>query len=1381
MNTLKFKLRFVFSLLFTLPLLSGTAGAAMQSSITQYGITWNFNGSYEVGQFATGDWWVVGPVTITSVSPSPTGTRNGSSVNPMPNRQGYDSRGGRYNTTDNVTFPYTLQVNHCLVSSDSRAEGVAIRNIGCLQTQAVLTAVSSAQSASALRPSYAGTYKKYFNTSQIQWSLLPDLTPPGSEPDGAALAALLDPPRIDHIGSWLIQDSCAGDNWTNIVSHPCYGRDYSKTISAAALFSLLDDPDRDDVVLALIQIGIDNYGVLRAGGKWPADGGHESGRKFPIILAGILLNDADMLSVGVSYDDTFFGEDGQTYYGVGNIARFGQDCPASKQGYFQNGCSGSGSKDCRDPNGTSDGCPDYRNCCTSSTWVGEALTVLALNGKAIWSHDAFFDYVDRWMDGDVSGSGGGAWDDFSDDMWLLYRDDVPLAGGGGQVAAPLFSPVGGNYTSSQSVSISTTTSGATIRYTTNGSTPTSSSGTVYSSPVSISSNTTLKAIAYKGGMSDSSVSSDVYTFYPAGSIVATSGDPFKNSGFTAQTDTFTATFTAEPSSAATDCVMGLSEGTAAWYSDLAAIVRFNPSGAIDARNGSSYQADNTISYTANTSYDFRLVVDIGAGTYSAYVTPEGGSEWAIGTDYAFRTEQSAVTSLDSWSIAITAAATGTSVVASDISVATEADTTAPSVPTGLSYSNLTDTTVDLDWNASTDNVAVAGYKIYTNGSNPVSLPGTSVTIAQLSPSTGYSFTVSAFDGAGNESSQSSAVNVTTDDPAAVVISEDFASSAANFTAVSGGTWSVSGGRYVLSSPVQSGTEGTMGNISVHDTRMSDNYELNAVMRITGTGSSWNDAAILFDYQDASNYYYVSLNESNDGNTKGIFKVVSGSPTQLADITISVTSDTDYPITIVRNGASIVAEVNSSQVATASDSTFAGGKVGFGSYNDGAQFDNLVVTGEVADAEAPSVPTGLTAGTVTITSVELNWNASTDNVGVAGYKVYTNGSSPVTVSGTGTTISNLSAGTSYTFTVTAFDGDNNESDESDEVVVITDGLPVPSTVQITASTNDQEVWDTGGAKWVGQTNMRIGGTTTSTDACGVFPFELPELPAGQTVIGAVFTIKLEGITNGPSGVVDLYGLDYRSTSTVSAATDFYEGTYNGDATASTGLMSSFATTSSPTNTIMLHSSANLTNYINAQYTAGAGEGDFVFLRLSPSNTNVDDNRYWIFSSANSTTSANRPTLILHIGPNLLENGEFDSGTSDWAVANFNGASSSLSAATGQGLSGNNSMQVSISNGGTAYHSIQVYQDVEIVDGQSYSIWFRAKAAATKDIRVVIQDYESPYSEYWNEDITVTTSPQLFGPYTFNSTVSDATARFKFFVGTNTTTIYIDEVSIVQTEQ
>ncbi|WP_334078186.1 lytic polysaccharide monooxygenase [Paenibacillus sanfengchensis] len=91
------------------------------------------------------------------------------------------------------------------------------------------------------------------------------------------------------------------------------------------------------------------------------------------------------------------------------------------------------------------------------------------------------------------------------------------------------------------------------------------------------------------------------------------------------------------------------------------------------------------------------------------------------------------------------------------------DTQKPSAPGSLAASGITSTTVNLSWNASTDNVGVTGYRIYRGGSLIASVPGTVLnhTVTGLSADTAYSFTVKAVDAAGNESGASNAVNVRT--------------------------------------------------------------------------------------------------------------------------------------------------------------------------------------------------------------------------------------------------------------------------------------------------------------------------------------------------------------------------------------------------------------------------------------------------------------------------------------------------------------------------------------------------------------------------------------------------------------------------------------------
>lgn len=95
-------------------------------------------------------------------------------------------------------------------------------------------------------------------------------------------------------------------------------------------------------------------------------------------------------------------------------------------------------------------------------------------------------------------------------------------GGGGTVATPTFSVPSGAYNSAQTVTIATTTSGATIRYTTDGSTPTASSP-VYSGAVNVSASATLKAYASASGMSDSAVATASYTINTGGGFSYTQG------------------------------------------------------------------------------------------------------------------------------------------------------------------------------------------------------------------------------------------------------------------------------------------------------------------------------------------------------------------------------------------------------------------------------------------------------------------------------------------------------------------------------------------------------------------------------------------------------------------------------------------------------------------------------------------------------------------------------------------------------------------------------------------------------------------------------------------------------------------------------------------
>src|SRR5882762_5283844 len=126
----------------------------------------------------------------------------------------------------------------------------------------------------------------------------------------------------------------------------------------------------------------------------------------------------------------------------------------------------------------------------------------------------------------------------------------------------------------------------------------------------------------------------------------TSAGAWQNIAIPSQGGGFEIQFDATPSTATMNGVVGLANGAATDWTNLAAIVRFNPTGTIDARNGGDYAAASAIPYTAGASYHFRLDVDLTSHGYTAYVTPAGGTEQLVGSAFAFRTELSAVSVLN---------------------------------------------------------------------------------------------------------------------------------------------------------------------------------------------------------------------------------------------------------------------------------------------------------------------------------------------------------------------------------------------------------------------------------------------------------------------------------------------------------------------------------------------------------------------------------------------------------------------------------------------------------------------------------------------------------------------------------------------------------------
>ncbi len=144
--------------------------------------------------------------------------------------------------------------------------------------------------------------------------------------------------------------------------------------------------------------------------------------------------------------------------------------------------------------------------------------------------------------------------------------------------------------------------------------------------------------------SGNEVKSKDETFKTAVSCISSSGS-WANTRVATSASKFTLEFNATPSGSTIDGVTGLSNSAASDYTNLAAIVRFNTNGQIDARNGNTYAANYPIRYQAKVPYRFRLIINITSHKYDAYVSSGGKPYQLIGKNYAFRTEQRNVAQL----------------------------------------------------------------------------------------------------------------------------------------------------------------------------------------------------------------------------------------------------------------------------------------------------------------------------------------------------------------------------------------------------------------------------------------------------------------------------------------------------------------------------------------------------------------------------------------------------------------------------------------------------------------------------------------------------------------------------------------------------------------
>lgn len=459
------------------------------ATISRHGITWYFGRDVEYGQFVNGDYWVIGPVSIVGIDPMSINTSgrviNGSMVNPSHGQsQGFDSapNAGGFSTSNNVgrpegrdltpDNPLLLQPGSSLVSTRSAKEA---GSIPIIIDAAVLTVVEIAPPQGSFRPPYSGMDKQpRWDRNDIRWNLWNDNKVdilPQAVANMPAISTM--ERRVERV--WL---DYMGGTWTGRSFHPAnnmqdYGQRMAHESGEIALALLLDIPQSEieTLMIRYLQLGIDWYGVMKAapslyftstqGHFWYGGGGHGHGRKWPMLFAGIMLNDTDILEftnaggyrhrwnspdwVGEP-GHPVFQEEQQTFYVTQeDVDQARHDADGRyRQPYTESmiGLPEWGESHVANPR--RDGANwsvRYRDIMSNSIMGHVLAAIMFINtgqngatARELWNWEAIFDYTDRWVShrDDTSSDEFGAHGrldgganrarQFFIDMWDTYRE-----------------------------------------------------------------------------------------------------------------------------------------------------------------------------------------------------------------------------------------------------------------------------------------------------------------------------------------------------------------------------------------------------------------------------------------------------------------------------------------------------------------------------------------------------------------------------------------------------------------------------------------------------------------------------------------------------------------------------------------------------------------------------------------------------------------------------------------------------------------------------------------------------------------------------------------------------------------------------------------------
>ena len=409
------------------------------------------------------------------------------------------------------------------------------------------------------------------------------------------------------------------------------------------------------------------------------------------------------------------------------------------------------------------------------------------------------------------------------------------------------------------------------------------------------------------------------------------------------------------------------------------------------------------------------------------------------------------------------------------------DSEAPSVPSGLLASNITDRSLALSWGAARDNVGVTAYQIFRNG---VLLGTSNVTTfldTGLNPATAYGYTVLALDAAGNQSAKSTTLNVSTKPADSSAPTAPGAPQASNISS--------SGMR--LSWPAANDNYGVTQYLLYR----------NSVQIASTANTYFDDAGLLpataYTYsvkaQDAAGNISAQSSTASFSTAAGNLTTVyyklpanwslvnmhyapsNGAWTSLPGVNMKLACSGWYMYSANLGSATAAALAFNNGAGVWDSKNGANYQVGTGvvAIQNGAQTSSNPC---LPDTTAPSMPTGLAFSNLSSNSVTLSWTAASDNVAVTGYKVVRNGVQIANITGLTHTDASLSPASNYSYSVQALDAANNVSPASALLAVTTPAntlCPVSFTIANANTVSGQKLYVVGNQTVLGNWSPSAG--------------------------------------------------------------------------------------------------------------------------------------------------------------------------------------------------------------------------------------------------------------------------------------------------------------------